>query len=106
MLLKEYQIYFPPRFEDVVTAIISGTKDNKTSEAIEYFAMKCSLNPPDPEHINSELTFLLNELKIEHLSQRRDLLKKQIREAEQKGDQDTLKLRLREFDEITKLINT
>ncbi len=105
-LLKEYQIYFPPRFEDVVSAIISGTKNSKTEEAIEYFAMKHSLNPLDPEHLNSELSFLLSELKKEYFKQRRDQLKKQIQELEQKGDQDALKSVLHEFDEIVKLINT
>jgi DNA primase len=105
--LREYTTYFPERFATVADAVITGNKSNASVEsAVEYLEMKASVDPPDSEHIASEISFLLAQLKQEYLKSERDALRAQIQALEQKGDKEQMPALLKKFDELTKLMNT
>lgn len=111
LYLAPYQAYFPESFEHIVASLISGDKSalsKQDLETLEYAEARASLGHPrisDAHMASLELSFLLKELKREFIRQKRDSLRHVIADLEQQGKHDQMQNALKEFDELTHLID-
>lgn len=95
---------------------VSGKKDisefgkSLPKELFEGFSKIMLLEERDfdenSEELNKELELVKKKLKILSLKERKEELQTQIRELEEKGDEDMLLKALQEFDKLAKLSST
>jgi len=110
-LIKEFRQYFAPRLEPVLDILEKGREclptDHPAHQLFSLLEMKSSLKYTfsDAQMITSEINFLLSELKREFLKSRRVEIQKQIAVTEAAQDTDAVAQLLKEFDDITKLID-
>jgi len=111
LYLSPYQTFFPESFEPIIASLISGNKNELSKEELEileYAEARASLGHPriaDAQMASLELSFLLKELKREFIRQKRDTLRHVIADLERQGKQDQVQVALKEFDELTHLID-
>jgi DNA primase len=106
--LDDYKTFFPERFLKVID-FLRGEKidDPKIKELADIAQMKSSLlyGDIDLERIPYEINVLVKELKKEFYKEKRDILLKEIKLAEKSGDKEKSIKLLKEFDELSKLVN-
>jgi DNA primase len=106
--LDDYKTFFPERFLKVID-FLRGEKidDSKIKELADIAQMKSSLlyGDIDLERIPYEINVLVKELKKEFYKEKRDILLKEIKLAEKSGDKEKSIKLLKEFDELSKLVN-
>lgn len=89
---------------------ISEFGKNLPKELFEGFSKIVLLEERDfdenSEELNKELELVKKKLKILSLKERKEELQTQIRELEEKGDEDMLLKALQEFDKLAKLSST
>ena len=106
--IDAYKPFFPLSYGTIMEALEHKRTDSISQECAAFIELQASVRLPetDPEKLLLEIKFLLKELKKEHLKERREEILKQIQKAER---EDSLKRQvselLKEFDEITKLID-
>lgn len=101
---QEYLTYFPHPYDKILGYDATTGSDDAVGTLRTELSMKASLSLEAGEDGDKELQFLLRELKKEFLKERTKEITMQIRLYETKGQQPPAEL-LKEFDEITKLIN-
>lgn len=104
--ITDFLVYFPESLLNLANAVIFEEKDTEFEEKVALIEMQSTFEEIDKEMVGKEIKFLLRELKKESLKNKRSKLQVEILELEKKGDIEKLKKILKEFDEITKLLNT
>ena len=106
--VEAYRPFIPASY----TLIVDALCHKKTSPEIDAIASFIELQSAmhtttsDPEKTVIEIQYLLRELKKEHLKERREELVKKMRDIERETHpKDAIDDLLKEFDEITKLID-
>lgn len=106
--IDSYKPYFPSSYIPIMEALEHKKTDSASQESAAFIELQASMRLPetDPEKLLLEIKFLLKELKKEHLKERRDEILKHIQQAERNsGPKQQVSELLKEFDEITKLID-
>jgi len=106
--IDAYKPFFPVSYTAILDALIYKKTDTLADSIASFIELQASMRTQlsDPEKISLEIRYLLRELKKEHLKERRELLLKKIQETERDLEKEKkLPPLLKEFDEITKLID-
>ncbi len=106
--LVAYEKYLPKRFRVLYEAKNNpaSTDDTALKDEVHDFSLKASMDTGqiDPEYLEREFTELLHQLETEALKEKQMVLMRAIREAEQKGDEAKSTEYLKQFDEVSKLL--
>jgi len=106
---KSSEEEFPPDYLEVFRALRGGilVSDERLKEIADFIAMRSSLDVEvDEKRIEEEFAELLRQLKIEYLKERKQSLYQSIRRAEELHEEEKLASILKEFDEVSKLMET
>lgn len=100
---------FPPDYLEVFRALRGGmsVSDQRLKEIADFIAMRSSLDAEvDEMKIEEEFAELLRQMKIEYLRERKEALYQSIRKAEELHEEEKLASILKEFDEVSRLMET
>lgn len=101
--LESHMAYLPTRYQDAFRVIVDGAE---ATPDIENMANLASLQAGflfenlTEEKVEAEMRTLLYELTLEYLRKERAEAARRIQLAEEKGDEEALTERLKEFDDI------
>ena len=106
--INEYANYLPLDYLMIFKNMTEDIKldDERLINLLNVIQLRSSFESSvlDEEKIKQEFLELLRQLKIEYLKERRQELRSLIREAEEIGDEIKLTSVLKEFNEVSKLI--
>ncbi len=107
--IEKNKIYFPEKLSNIIDLFVSNnleTAESDVKDFISYIDMSASLEDINEDKAYLEAEFLIKELIREFYKEKVIKIQEQIKEAEISGNEEKEKELLKEFDEITKLINT
>ena len=106
--VKDYYNYLPEGYQCVYRHLANGEKfDNPlVNKLIDDLTMKSGLEEGESsqDDISKEFFGLLKHLKLEALSRRKTEVAKEIKEAERSKNEEKLRVSLKQFDEISKML--
>ncbi len=105
--IDAYRPFIPSSYLSIVDALQHKKTSPELDAVAAFIELQSALHAPssDPEKILLDVQCSLRDLKNESLKERREEVMKKMRVAEQQGGGEQLAAVLREFDEITKLID-
>lgn len=107
--ISEYIEYLPDDYVLIAKHLIEEIKleEDRLISLLNLISLRSSfeIQVLDDEKIEHEFNTLLRELKLEFFKERREKLVELIKEAERKGDEDSVASILKEFDEVSKLMH-
>ncbi len=106
--IKNHLDYFPEAYSVIVKSLVEKTKieDEHHVNLLNSISLKTSLEFQifDEEKINFEFYELMRQLTLEHLRNKRQGMVNLLKEAEISGDEKKVAAILREFDEVSRLM--
>lgn len=105
--IDAYRPFIPSSYVSIVDALQHKKTSPELDAVAAFIELQSALHAPsgDPEKILLDIQCSLRDLKNESLKERREEVMKKMRVAEQQGGGEQLAAVLKEFDEITKLID-
>lgn len=108
LLLEGYWDYFPKEYLLILKSLIEQTKlnDERLNNILGIISLRSSFEYSiiDEEKINAEFNELLKQLQSGHLKEKRQNLMLLIKEAEKKGEEEKIISALKEFDEVSRIL--
>ena len=96
------------KYRDVYLALSGGNRsglDGETSALLDMIILRSSLETElEEEKAKEELNSLLKELELEYWKEKRKGVSREVLRAEEDGSTESLLLKLKEFDDISKKI--
>jgi len=106
---NEHSEYLPHEYLMILNNLSEGKslEDERLVNILNLLHLRSSfeLQTLGEENIEEEFQELLRQLRLEFLKERRQLLSRLLREAEENKEDDKIAEVLKEFDEISKLIH-
>ena len=104
----EYAKYLPKRYRRIYDGAMDKTAidDPTILDEVHTFALRAGMDMQegDPDKIEKEFDELLRQLRYEALKEKQMLIMKAIRQAERLGDEEKAAHYLKQFDEVSKLL--
>ena len=106
MISNEAAEKLPADYFAVFSALINNTQvEEGFKEIADFIALRSSLDTEiDEKKMEEEFSELLRQLKFEYFKERREALYQSIRRAEELHEEEKLASILKEFDEVSKLM--
>jgi DNA primase len=105
---EEYAKYLPKRYRRIYDGAIDKTAvdDPALLDEVHTFALMAGMDTEDanPDKIEKEFDELLGRLRQEALKEKQMLVMRAIRQAERQGDEEKAAHYLKQFDEVSKLL--
>lgn len=104
--LEKYLEYLPEDYRSVYDCIIEKKCDKDVSDLLNSLSLRSGflIEKIGEEKIEIEFENLLKELKLDFFKEKKEELSRQIKECEKYNDEEKLAKTLKEFDEISKML--
>ncbi|MFA7201845.1 MAG: DNA primase [Candidatus Paceibacterota bacterium] len=106
--IDAYRPFIPSSYISIIDALQHKKASPELDAVAAFIELQSAMHitTTEPEKVILEIQYLLRELKKEYLKERREEIMKKMRVIERQDDQkEQLAALLKEFDEITKLID-
>ena len=106
--IKDHTQYFPEKYLEVYKNVLAKsenrTSPNDLEDLMNTISLRFSWENQDVESakLEQEAAILLQQLKIEHLKERRQQVRNLIRDLERLGDEARLQEALQEFNNLSR----